>query len=266
MWAVVLAESEIPAEMREPVAQALADVVGMVPLDAQGVVRRAQGVLLDNTIEFTARRVAEKINALGLTVGVAERPEVGRRWPTRSATPTKTGLYASAGDHDRERFDWSSVHALSLVRHQEQKTVGRNAGHLRPGGALPIGFRVAGASVQTMTQARADMFSRGASIAGHESYVLDIFLLDPQLTLRINARQFDYSYLADRMAPRFEVNFHILVSHLLQGAPHAVRSPLLDRFARGDLLEAEMVTDLKEFDLYNRWLLLAAAAFSDPSG
>jgi len=263
MWAVVLAESEIPEEMREAAAHALSDVVGMVPLDAMGVVRRVQGVLLDNTIEFTARHLAEKINALGLTVGVAERPEVGRRWPTRSATPTKSGLYASAGGHDSERFEWSSVHALSLVRYQEQKTVGRAAGHLRPGGVLPMGIRVAGASAQTMTRARADMLRRSATIAGHESYVLDIFLRDPLLMLRINARQFDYSYLADKMAPRFEVNFHILVSHLLQGAPNAVRSPLLDRFARGDLLEAEMVTDLKEFDLYNRWLLLAAAAFGD---
>ncbi|MHC4955485.1 MAG: hypothetical protein ACYTGZ_16660, partial [Planctomycetota bacterium] len=58
------------------------------------------------------------------------------------------------------------------------------------------------------------------------------------------------------------INFHMLVSHLVQGAAEAVRAPAVDRYLGGDLLSDSTITDPKEFDLYNRWLLLAAEAFA----
>jgi hypothetical protein len=54
----------------------------------------------------------------------------------------------------------------------------------------------------------------------------------------------------------------MLVSHLVQGAAEAVRAPAVDRYLGGDLLSDSTITDPKEFDLYNRWLLLAAEAFA----
>ncbi len=47
-------------------------------------------------------------------------------------------------------------------------------------------------------------------------------------------------------------------------ARDAVCAPAVDRLLCRDLLEDLVLTDAKEFDLYNRWLLLADEAFRNP--
>ncbi|MHC4407745.1 MAG: hypothetical protein ACYS0F_01945 [Planctomycetota bacterium] len=263
-WAVVLAESEIPEEKQKLLAQVIADVTGMMMPDAVGAVRRARGVLLDNTAEYTAQRLAAKVNELGLHAGAAERPDAGRRWPVREGIPTKTGFRANPGGQGLELFDWSSIRIISVVRFREEESVTRaRSGHLRPGGALPLGISYA-SSLQRMAQARAAMLAGTSKIESSESYLLDLFLREPAVTLRINARQFQYGYLKEQMEPRFEANFHLLLSQIVKCARDAVCAPAVDRLLCRDLLEDLVLTDAKEFDLYNRWLLLADEAFRNP--
>lgn len=260
-YSVVLAEVELGNDLVKPVADAVARVTGALPIDALGRVKRARGVLADNLDRPAASGLVDDVLKLGVKAGMAQRPETGRRWPVASGGCSKRGLHADPGRQGMRVYPWPSVRVMSLVRYREQQVVTRAVGGAHFGA---IGFAGVGAlQINDMARARASMLQSTETVDGAETYLLELFLRDPLVTLRIDARQFHYGYLGDKMGDRFEINFHMLVSHLVQGAESAVRAPTVDRYLGGDLLSGSTITDPKEFDVYNRWLLLAADAFAD---
>jgi hypothetical protein len=282
LHAVVLAEPGVPDEQVHAVAGIIAKATGMIAFDARAMVQRARhGVLIGSCEPATAWEVAERVNTLGIRAGAAPIRAAeahGRRWPVLRGGCAKSGLHADPGHQGMRRYDWSSVRGVSVARYRlpaEQK-LSAGGGHyesmgkflagsgLFAGGLLGIS-RVLPAA-RDLLRARATMARSDVTLDSTDTFLLDLFLVDPAVTLRIDARRFSYAYLKDRLQERCELNFHILVAQIAAGAPEARFSPTAERFLSGDLLTAEVVADAKEIDLYNRWFLLAGAAKWDESG
>lgn len=262
-YAVVLAQPDISEAMLPAVVEVCMNEAGMMRIDATAATKRMKGILLPSADKFTAKRVAEGVNELGIRAGVAPldaADRFARRWPVVRGGCSRQGLHADPGRKGMRVFPWDRVHAVSVVLYREI--------HVAPVSQEPYSIltrmttlTLPADSVRGAVEARSRMLRSSKTIEGEETWILDLFIRDPDLTLRIDARKFDYGYLGDRMHPRCEANFHMFMSHLAEGAREAAFSPLAQQFLGGDLLHDARLTDLKQFDLYNRWLLLAAAAF-----
>jgi hypothetical protein len=277
--AVVLAEPGVPPDQVQAVAGIVAKATGMMAFDARALVQRARhGVLIGSCEPGTAWEVAERVRALGIRAGAAPARAAeahGRRWPVLRGGCAKSGLHADPGHQGMRRYDWSSVRAVSVARYHapvEAPTspgTFERAGRFLAGSAMFTGglaglFRVL-PTARDLMRGRSSIASGSATLESTDTFLLDLFLLEPAVTLRIDARRFSYAYLKDRMQERCELNFHVLVAQVATGAPHAHYSPSARRFLEGDLLDGEVVADAKEIDLYNRWFLLAGAAeWSEP--
>jgi len=272
--AVVLAEPGVPAEQVQAVTGIIAKATGMIAFDARATVQRARhGVLIGSCEPGIAWEVAERVRALGVRAGVAPvraAETFGRRWPVLRGGCAKSGLHADPGHQGMRRYDWSSVKAVSVARYRAPAEAAgapgafERAGRFLAGSALFTGglsglFRALPTAADLM-RGRSSIAMGAATLDQADTFLLDLFLLDPAVSLRIDARRFSYAYLKDRMEERCELNFHVLVAQVATGAPRARYSPTVERFLSGDLLEREVVTDAQEIELYNRWFLLAGAA------
>ena len=260
--AVVLAQPEVHEDLRAPLAALLAREAGLQAYDAKAEIHRLPGLLLWGSPLPQAQRVAQAVRRLGLDAKTAPTSAYERfhRKTVHRGGCSKQALHLGGERGGVSRFDWEALRAVSLIRYHAirearlapaQDRVTRIL--LAPVVPLP--------GLRRMVEARKAMLAKKQRIAEAETYLLDLFLDPPGVALRIDARRFHYGYLQERMSERCEANFHMLVSHIAQGAPNARYSPLALRFLDGDLLDDATTTDLKQLDLMNRWLLLAREAF-----
>ncbi len=265
--AVVLRQPEVPGEHVGALADALAKVTGMARFDALQRLKRIEGILLDEASADAAKALADAVKRLGIDAGVAPTEAATRykrRILVRRAECTQGGVRVQVGAEWR-LAPWNTVRAGSLALYREPKIVSRGVaprrgiGHLLGGIAATLGVSY-GSFAQEAILARDEILRGKARLGKEETYVLDVFA-DPGLSLRFDARAFHYGYLADRMHERWELNFHALLGDIADRAREAAFSPAVQRFLKGDLLADAAVTDLHDFDLFNRWFLLAVEAF-----
>ena len=280
-FAVVLAEPQ--AEVQATIS-ALADVLvrtmGVAKPDATRTVRQAHGILLSDVDMETARRVCGAIHACGQKaayIDAAALASMGRPREIHMAGCDARRFWAQIGLTGKQEFAWPDVRLLSLVLYHEpdrlivrppaaaRRTRFGTGLRARPLAAFGVlgGAALAGI-VERARQARAhmaqDLRHRGA---GEHMYVADIFISQPRMVLRITNKRFNYSYLGDRLEGVSELNFHCLLADIALWAKVVVFSPLAQRFLQGDLLRDSVVSDLSDFDKYNRWLHFSAAAFGN---
>ena len=272
--AVVLARPGIDSEQIHAVAGIVSKATGMIAFDARALVQRARhGVLVGRCEPAVAWEVAERVRAVGIRAGAAPIRAAeahGRRWPVLRGGCARSGLHADPGHQGMQRYEWSSVRAASVARFRAPVESPGGGGHYESMGKFLagsglfmgglLGMQRTLPVARDLIRARTSIELGAATLDTADTYLLDLFLVDPAVTLRIDARRFSYAYLKDRMRDRCELNFHILVAQIAAGAPHARFAPTVERFLSGDLLESELVIDAQEIELYNRWFLLAGAA------
>jgi len=269
-FAVVLREPEVPNEHMGALADALAKVTGMARIDALQSVKRVEGIVLDGVAADVAKPLAESVRRLGLDAGVAPLEAVTRyrrRLLLQGAECLKAGFRLKTGPDRWQVARWGSIRAGSLTLYQQPKEVRRPEGR-RPRLMAKLAVGLASFGVLSLTGAarlNRMISARGTTrrLAGEETYILDLFV-EPGVTLRLNARDLRYSYLGERMADRWEKNFHTFVADVADGATEAALAPAVDRFLKGESIDDTTLTDLHDFDLFNRWFLLAVAAFPPP--
>jgi len=267
-YAVVLPLPEVPDEHAGALAEALVRATGMTQLDALQRVKRVEGILLDGADENVAKALAKSVRGSGIEVGVAPMEAFSRyrrRIPVRRAECAEAGLRVEIGRDEWRLARWSTIRAGSLALYREPRLNLRiDARHRRHVGRLAFGMTGAlglafAPKVYRWARDAAQARDEIQRLAQADTYVLDLFA-DPGATLRFDARKFHYGYLGDRMHERCELNFHSLVADIADRAADAAFAPAVQRFLKGEPLETAL-TDPHDFDLFNRWFLLAVAAF-----
>lgn len=275
-YAVILSESNMAdKETIRTLADVLTRTMGMVKFDAVRTVKQAHGILLSNLDAETAQRVAVAIEARGQKAGFADAGAVesfGRPRVIHSGRCDEKAFQAQISHSATTDFPWSALHMVSIVLHHEPdrsikitrpEAVGRR--YFRTMFRMQLAFGVIGAELLDRPLGIRDSIREKMTLkikrGGEKTYIADIFISKLPMALRIKSNSFNYSYLGDRLETRSELNFHSLIGDIAQWGKNVCFSPMARRFLEGDLLLDCVVSDLHEFDAYNRWLSLAAAAF-----
>jgi hypothetical protein len=91
----------------------------------------------------------------------------------------------------------------------------------------------------------------------------DVLLVDfvgdveEPLRLRIDAAEYNYDYLGDRMAPSSRENVRLLLADIQRHAPHARFTSRCSKLIEGSPTSDFRFRSLDAFETYNRWVLQA---------
>ncbi|MHC4469697.1 MAG: hypothetical protein ACYS99_01925 [Planctomycetota bacterium] len=77
------------------------------------------------------------------------------------------------------------------------------------------------------------------------------------LRLRIDAREFNYDYLGDRMLSSSRENVRLLIGDIQKRAPHARFTERTEKLVSGSATAEFRFRSLVAFETYNRWVLQA---------
>ncbi|MHC4339040.1 MAG: hypothetical protein ACYSX0_02330 [Planctomycetota bacterium] len=269
-FAVVLRERHLEGKKVAMVARAVAGITKGQPFDIAHALRHMPGFVVTGVDRETASRVEQAMVPLGIEAAAVPSAALAVFEQIRtihSGGTEETGFRADLSYREEVSVPWESIRAGSLVRYRQQRapraiTKSSTAARFLVSAIPSFGFvPPALPGSRAAHEARESLISGSGRIETEETYLFDLFVESPGCTLRIDARGFNYASLGERMQPHCEVNFHSLVTDLVKGARTALFAPPVEHFLNGDKLSGFRVGHLKEFDLYNRWFLLAATGF-----
>lgn len=224
------------------VGDLVAEVTGELRLDTRARAARGQGVLAEGLELCQARNLAQRLQADGVPVLIVGEkqllvyPEaVEVRTAELSASRAIFRTYA-----EEYPFDWPQLWLVSCARiHQKRKS---ERVHSTPITSVrPLGFERH--KTTTVTQSS-------------RVRMLDLFLSEPFLHLRIDESRFNYQYLPDgRRKESRTANFPLLVKDILRWAPGAHVGPGVDRLLSEESFTGLTFANFNELDRYNFWLV-----------
>ncbi|MHC4873369.1 MAG: hypothetical protein ACYTFY_16115 [Planctomycetota bacterium] len=274
-FSVVLTSPDFSSEPEniEVLSSCLQESLKIIPYDAVRYARDSQGVLVENIPYSQAEDVVAALSRSGIEAGVTDSsviPQNLEQKKVRAIEVSESGVSVQTGYAGFEEIPWSNISLLSICLYQEAAL--KQAPEKKTRRKFDFGAFTAraaggmiGAAVYKYKKRRAEAAKKKMSkkLEMNEIYIADIYTYEPVAIYRIRSNECHYNYLGDRVLSRAEWNFNTVMQDIYNSRGEVLFSPSAGRFIDGDTLEESMVFELTGFDNYNRWLFLAAAAFSN---
>jgi len=236
------------------VAEVLAECLGLNVLDARQLARRAPGILAERLPESQAERLAQELQALGVSSILAPSDQLmplPREFQSRSLE-ISPGHFVFRGEDDRKAVEMrpENVFALcvaQLHREQEMTTVNDSVGYAYAAGMGRMRMQP----------------THFTSTSTKETwpYALCVFRVDEPTQIRIYSDKFNYKCLGDDIRERSENAFRELLQKLASLCPDASVNDGVPTVIQGEKLDKGLQFDReREFEEYAHWFLQVALA------
>jgi len=239
-------------------AAALARHRGIPLQDAARQARHAWGIVGEDLEEPEARRLAEALGEAGLGGIVLPHHRLAALPPPALMARAEwddDGLRLITAAGEEEPISWPRLRLLA-VGGLTETTTSRVQPPEGPGlGRKAVGLGLMMATGLPMITGRGRRPPEPVQRSEELVVYLDLCRREPPRRFRINALEFDYSGLGDRMLPHALGNFRTLTAILAQRAPGASRNRGAEVLLTGQSLKVTGYDSLADFDRESRWLL-----------
>ncbi len=233
------------------VGDLVAEATGESKVDARARVARGQGVLAEKLTQGQAQALTASLQASGIPVLMAREDRLLFYPP---AEEVRTGEFSDSGavfrTSSREySFSWDQLWLIDCIRIKiEEERPSPNATIYPVQGRFYAGYT-----------------PRSTHTESKRIRVLDLFVSEPEMNLRILENRFHYNPGGGSESPSQVANFTALVKDLVHRAPGAHVGPGVDRLLSEESFTGLTFDSFRELDRYHFWLVQLCHLRPDPA-